>query len=93
MENQGQLILHIHTVFSVLVNKSDFGIDTLDVAIYGADHNTPHSRESTSSENMLMPVKTIQCPPSAVERALVRRIDCRLIPILFLIYVAAFLDR
>ena len=34
-----------------------------------------------------------KCPPTIDEKALVRRIDYRLLPVLFIIYLAAFLDR
>lgn len=37
--------------------------------------------------------KTVVCPPSINEKALIRKIDLRVVPILFIIYVAAFLDR
>jgi hypothetical protein len=36
---------------------------------------------------------SIPCPLSTTEKALVRKIDWRLIPMLFIIYIAAFLDR
>lgn len=35
----------------------------------------------------------IECPPLINKRALIRKIDVRVIPILFVLYVAAFLDR
>lgn len=34
-----------------------------------------------------------ECPRSINEAALVRKIDLRLLPMLFIVYVAAFLDR
>ena len=34
-----------------------------------------------------------QCPPHTTERALVRKIDRRLLPMLCLTYLMAFLDR
>ena len=37
--------------------------------------------------------EAVECPPSINEKALVRKIDFRVIPILFVLYVAAFLDR
>jgi hypothetical protein len=36
---------------------------------------------------------SIPCPVSITEKKLVRKIDWRLIPMLFVIYIAAFLDR
>ena len=45
---------------------------------------------STSAENAAgLP----ESPPPVDEQALLRRIDTRVIPILFLVYLAAFLDR
>ena len=35
----------------------------------------------------------VQCPPHITERALIRRLDWRLLPIICVIYVMAFLDR
>ncbi|KUJ08327.1 putative allantoate permease [Mollisia scopiformis] len=51
---------------------------------------TPRSNVSTSSGNGRLP---LECPASIDEHALVTRIDRRLLPMLFVIYVAAFLDR
>lgn len=50
----------------------------------------PDVDSSTSSDPNSM---SIECPPSINERALIRRIDFKVIPILFVLYVAAFLDR
>lgn len=36
---------------------------------------------------------TLECPPTINEKALLRKIDIRVIPMLFLLYLAAFLDR
>ncbi|KAL8825954.1 MAG: hypothetical protein Q9191_004096 [Dirinaria sp. TL-2023a] len=36
---------------------------------------------------------SIECPQSIDEKALVRKIDFRVLPVLFVLYVAAFLDR
>ena len=44
----------------------------------------------SSAENA---VATIQCPPGINEKALLRKIDIRVIPILFLIYLASFFYR
>lgn len=35
----------------------------------------------------------VECPPTIDEKALLRKIDIRVIPMLFLLYLAAFLDR
>ena len=35
----------------------------------------------------------VQCPPHTTERALIQKLDWRLLPILCVIYVMAFLDR
>lgn len=51
---------------------------------------SPDIDSSTSSDPSSM---AIECPPSINERALIRKIDFRVIPVLFLLYVAAFLDR
>ena len=34
-----------------------------------------------------------QCPPSVNEKTLVRKMDFKILPMLFIVYVAAFLDR
>jgi hypothetical protein len=36
---------------------------------------------------------SVACPASTTEKKLVRKIDGRLIPMLFIIYIASFLDR
>jgi hypothetical protein len=35
----------------------------------------------------------VQCPPGTTERALVNKIDWRVIPLLCMMYLLAFLDR
>lgn len=35
----------------------------------------------------------VNCPPSVNEKALVRKMDFKILPMLFIIYVSAFLDR
>jgi hypothetical protein len=52
------------------------------------DHDLSDSHESTASE-----AAAIQAPSTINEKALVRKIDLRLLPVLFVIYLAAFLDR
>jgi hypothetical protein len=50
---------------------------------------TSHESDSESPSSP----SPVQCPPLIDEKALVRKIDMRVIPMLFFIYVAAFLDR
>ncbi len=52
------------------------------------DHELSDSHGSTASENA-----AIQTPSTINEKALIRKIDLRLLPVLFVIYLAAFLDR
>lgn len=49
------------------------------------------SRASISSAENATP--TLECPSTVDEKALLRKIDVRVIPILFILYLAAFLDR
>ncbi|CAD6588825.1 MAG: hypothetical protein ASARMPRED_003737 [Alectoria sarmentosa] len=49
------------------------------------------SRASINSAENAPP--TLECPPTIDEKALLRKIDIRVIPILFLLYLSAFLDR
>ena len=35
----------------------------------------------------------VQCPPHTTERALIQKLDWKLLPILCIIYIMAFLDR
>ena len=58
--------------------------------MWTADYGLSGSRESTDKENMPIPTENV---PSVDEKALLRKIDFRAIPVLFIIYVAAFLDR
>lgn len=44
----------------------------------------------SSAENTTV---TLESPPGINEKALLRKIDLRVVPILFLVYLAAFLDR
>ena len=46
--------------------------------------------ESSGSESDL---SGVECSPSIDEKALLRRIDLRVLPMLFIVYTAAFLDR
>lgn len=36
---------------------------------------------------------TIQCPSHTTEAALIRKVDSRVVPILMILYLMAFLDR
>lgn len=58
--------------------------------MYTADYGSSESHDPTQSERVPMPA---QSSPSIDEKVLLRKIDFRVIPILFIIYVAAFLDR
>jgi hypothetical protein len=55
---------------------------------HSTDHDLSDSYESTASE-----AAAVQAPSTINEKALVRKIDLRLLPVLFVIYLAAFLDR
>lgn len=61
---------------------------TTGAYVHRMDHDLSDSHESTASE-----AAAVQVPSTINERALVRKIDLRLLPVLFVIYVAAFLDR
>ena len=54
----------------------------------GADTPSSHGSKAVSDE--VLPVQSLSLID---EKALVRRIDYRLLPILFIVYMAAFLDR
>ena len=58
--------------------------------MYTADYGSSESHDPTQNERAPMPA---QFSLSIDEKALLRKIDFRVIPILFIIYVAAFLDR
>lgn len=58
--------------------------------MFTADYGPSKSHESADRENIATPAQTF---PSIDEKALLRKIDFRVIPVLFIIYVAAFLDR
>ena len=58
--------------------------------MYTADYGSSASHDPTQSERASMPAQSF---PSIDEKALLRKIDFRVIPILFIIYVASFLDR
>ena len=76
---QISLLMHLLTTLSLILK------DTVDVATHASD-----SHESTSNGSAS---NSVQCPSSIEEKALIKKIDVRVIPILFLIYLAAFLDR
>lgn len=50
-------------------------------------------RRSSSVEKGSVAADAVGVPSSIDERALIRRIDARVLPMLFVVYVAAFLDR
>jgi hypothetical protein len=50
-------------------------------------------RSSSSVEKGSVAADAVGVPSSIDERALIRRIDARVLPMLFVVYVAAFLDR
>ena len=52
--------------------------------------NVPDMEKLNEGEKL---PSTPRCPPSINEKALVRKIDFKILPMLFLVYVAAFLDR
>ncbi|MCJ1268728.1 hypothetical protein MMC22_008616 [Lobaria immixta] len=58
--------------------------------MYTTDYGSGESHESAARETMPTAAQSF---PSIDEKALLRKIDFRVIPILFIIYVAAFLDR
>lgn len=49
---------------------------------------TNHNLDHVESDDL-----AVRCPSHTTERALVRKIDCRLLPMLCLLYLMAFLDR
>lgn len=57
----------------------------MEVSRYAPDSQTSTDNYEAST--------AIQCPPSIHEKALIRKIDGRVLPVLFIIYLAAFLDR
>lgn len=54
---------------------------------------SPHSTSRDSITSIEDASATIQPPPTIDEKALLRKIDTRVIPMLFVLYLAAFLDR
>lgn len=58
--------------------------------MWTADCELSGARGPTDKENMPIPTEIFL---SIDEKALLRKIDFRVIPVLFVIYVAAFLDR
>ena len=55
-----------------------------------------HSPDVTSKASLSSAEKAgvaLECPPTINEKALLRKIDIHVIPMLFLVYLAAFLDR
>lgn len=56
-------------------------------------NNSPEITSRASISSAEKAPATIEYPPTIDEKALLRKIDIRVIPILFLLYLAAFLDR
>lgn len=55
--------------------------------------NSFHRRTNHSPDDVEFDNLAVRCPPHTTERALMRKIDCRLLPMLCLLYLMAFLDR
>lgn len=92
MKDQGKSCRWTHHVDepSVLADGLPPDEKKLDSSPQITAYDDVDSNELTHSE---APQAPAQCPPSINERALVRRIDFRVLPVLFVIYLAAFLDR
>lgn len=52
-------------------------------------YGTPIALELSEAEK----IDSSRCPPSIDEKALIRKLDFKILPILFVVYIAAFLDR
>ena len=59
----------------------------------GLSNDSTHSPDMDSSTERENTPDLVPCPPSVSEKALLRKIDLRVIPVLFILYLAAFLDR
>lgn len=90
MQLHGQWVVDSCEIPGMFADGSSFGQHTIDSCTPTADQVILGSKNSTDSEELSM---SLQCPPSVDEKALMRKIDNRVIPVLFIIYVAAFLDR
>lgn len=88
MEKQGSLGVHLNT--TILYMLTLFLGVIADDSMHTTDYGLAESHESADRETMTMAAQSF---PSIDEKALLRKIDFRVIPILFIIYVAAFLDR
>ena len=51
-----------------------------------------HAGQNDSSDSFELSKET-HCPSTINEKSLMRRVDLRVLPVLFIIYFAAFLDR
>ena len=58
-----------------------------------AYHDSQHVPALHRSIDSMETLSATRCPNSVNEKALLRKIDLRVIPILFILYFAAFLDR
>lgn len=65
--------------------------DTSEVAT--RDHEKSAVDSSTANLDVRADNLVIQCPPHTTEAALIRKVDFKVIPILMILYMMAFLDR
>ena len=84
------LIIIEYSVPTTFFSFGDFGGATPKFSIWTADYGLSGSRRPTDKEKMPTPTEIFL---SIDEKALLRKIDFRVIPVLFIIYVASFLDR
>lgn len=62
-------------------------------SLIASSHFTDHVQISENLSDMQDSIDTPSPPSGINEKALTRKIDLRVLPTLFIIYVAAFLDR
>ena len=72
--------------------KSDRGL-TDDIQLLTASHCIDQVQISENTSAMQDSMEISSAPSDIDEKALTRKIDLRVLPTLFIIYVAAFLDR
>jgi hypothetical protein len=85
-ESESASWLPVFKSLTYLFNREEAAV----LVTHHGDQDLSNGPESTSRGSSPLPVT---CPPSIDEKKLMRKIDFRLLPILFIIYVAAFLDR
>ena len=66
---------------------------TDDIRLLTASHCTGQVQASDNTSSMQASMEMPSAPSGINEKALTRKIDLRVLPTLFIIYVAAFLDR